>query len=51
MGDHPGFIVSNPFHAYKRVSTDRSDRSSPYKQTKQLMAIISGLKLNNNKKK
>jgi len=47
MGDHPGFLTTNPCHTYKRVSTNRS---SPL-QTKQLMAIVVGLKLNEKKNK
>jgi len=42
MGDHPGFIATNPCHTYKSISTNRS---SPCKQKKQLMAIVAGLKL------
>jgi len=41
MGDHPRFLASNPFHTYKRVSTNRS---SPKKQ--QLIVIVAGLELN-----
>jgi len=47
MGDHPGFLPTNPRHIHKRVSSNRSNRSPPpYKKKKQLMTIVAGLKLN-----
>jgi len=44
-----GFLVTNPCHTYKRVSTNLSNRSSPLQSKKQLMAIVAGHKLNKKK--
>jgi len=46
MGDHPGFLATNPRHTYKRVPTNRA---SPYTNKKQLMAVVAGLELNKKK--
>jgi len=47
MGDHPGFLATNPYkHIQKRVSTNRSPPSKTTYKQKQLMAIVAGLKLN-----
>jgi len=47
MGDHPGFLATNPCHTYKHVSTNRS---SPQQTKKQLMAKVVGLVFNKKKK-
>jgi len=46
MGDPIGFLATNSCHAYKRVSTNRI---SPL-QSKRLIAIVAGLKLNEKNK-
>jgi len=45
MGDHPGFVATNPYYTYKRVSTNRF---LPL-QTKQIMAMVAELKLDEKK--
>jgi len=34
MSDHPGFLATNHCHKYKRVSTNRSNHSSPLQKKK-----------------
>jgi len=51
MGDHLGFLATNPCRTYKRVPTNRSSTlQTTYNQKKkQLLAIVAGLKLKKKK--
>jgi len=43
MGDHWGFLATNPCHTYK-WPTNRFSRNKQPTNKKQLMAIVAGLK-------
>jgi len=45
MGDHPGFLATNPRQTNVFQPTIPTV-PPPYKQKKQLMAIVAGLQLN-----
>jgi len=54
MGDHPGFLATNPCHTYKNVFSTvppLTNKVTTYKQTKnqQLMVQVAGLKYNKKK--